>query len=202
MQQGQAVTTPKTTVRTGMIGGKVLKNYTGLHGTIDPIDDIVNLVNAGESSDEGMSEIVGGIATTGSDRIEEILMMLRSVVMTMGSMDKRMSALEASVANVNRRMTQNRPRTLVALPNSDALKIAESPVFKSPSLASAASASRNHEANGSASSIANTPAEMLGTAHFHQNTTESPTPLVFSSRDVVKSHSAIADRGYRTKASL
>jgi hypothetical protein len=193
---------PKTIVHTDMIGDNVLKNHTGLREIMDPIDDIVNLVNADGGSDEGTGEIVGGIATTGSDRIEEILTMLRSIAMTMGSMDKRMSALEASVASMNRRMTQNKPRTLAALPNPDALKITESPVFKSPSSASGVSTPRNHEPSGSAPSIMNTPTEMLGTSHFHQNVTGSSIPFGFPSRGVVKSHSAIADRGYTTKASL
>ena len=118
--------------------------------------------------------------------------MLRSVVMVVGSLDRRMSAIEASVASMNRRMAGGRSRT--ALPDSEALKIAESPTTPSASVAH----DREHE--GSVSSTPNAPAETIGPLHFLRNSPVSSIPTSFPS--VVKSHSAIADRGYTTKASL
>lgn len=123
---------------TGMTKENVLKGHRSVHKIMDWIDEI----NMGGTSDEGTGEIVGEIATTGSHRIEEILTMLRSIVMTMGSIDVRMSALEAGVLSMNRRMTHSKPRTAAAL------KIAASPVFKSAPSTPSVSTPRNHEREG------------------------------------------------------
>jgi len=159
-------------------------------------------VNTGSGSDEGTGEIVGEIGTTGTDRIEEIVTMLRSIVMTMGSMDKRLSAVEATVASINRRMTPGRIKPTANIPNPDALKIAESPVFKSASTASSVSTPRGSERRDSITSFMGMSPETGVAAHFAQNAPALSLLSTLPTRGVIKSHSATADRGYVTKASL
>ena len=74
---------------TGLIRGNALKIYRSLNRVMDSIDQIVDTVNRGTPSDEGTGEIIGEVATSGSDRIEEILTTLRQIVMAVGSMDRR-----------------------------------------------------------------------------------------------------------------
>jgi hypothetical protein len=63
---------------TVVVRDNALKSHRITNRIMDPIDEIVNFVNASVASDAGTSEIVGEIATTGSDRFEEIMTMLRS----------------------------------------------------------------------------------------------------------------------------
>lgn len=186
----------------GLIGGNELRNYRGVNRIRDWIDETVNIANTGAASDEGTGEIIGEIATTGSDRIEEILTMLRSAVMIMGSMDMRLSAIEATVAGIDRRLTPGRIKPTAAIPNPDALKITEPPIFRSTSTASSVSTPRNHERKESVPSIQEMPTEMVGMSHFPQNTPALSILSSLPTRGVTKSHSAIADGGYTTKASL
>jgi hypothetical protein len=183
---------------TVVVRDNALKSNRITNRFMDPIDEIVNIVNASVASDEGTSEIVGEIATTGSDRFEEIMTMLRSVVMTMGSMDKRLNAIESSVVSLNRRMTPTRARTPAAIPNPDALKITQSPIFRTASTTTTDITARDHGREGDDSSVPATPVEMVRAPYFPMTLPPSSVPT----RGVIKSHSAIADRGYTTKSSL
>ena len=187
-----------------MIWVNKLKRHRTVNEIMDAIDDIVNVVNEGRFSDEGTGEIVGEIATTGGDRIEEILTVQRSIVMTLGSMDKRMNAIESSIASLNRKSATARTPNAAAIPDLNALKIAESPVFRSGSTNSTASTPRGRQQSEETSSILDTPVEMIRSPYLPAVMSQfAPSNMSgLLTRGMPKSHSAIADRGYTTKASL
>jgi hypothetical protein len=92
---------------------------------------MINTMNKGMNFGESESEEAREVTTVGSDRIDEVLSVMRSVVMTMESVDRRLTAIETTVNGMSRGMNVPITRTITAVPDPNALRISNTPTFRS-----------------------------------------------------------------------
>lgn len=181
-----------------------LSSYGSTMTDTNSIDDIIDTMNRGMNFGESGDEEAREVTTMGSDRIDEILSVMRSVVMTMGSVDRRLTAIETTVSGMSRGMNVSATRTTATIPDPNALRISNTPTFRSGTTNEYTTETgpwSRDETSGSGPAGGGSPASPTRSPFTNVLSTRalSLCDTVATSKVSSKSRSATASRGYDTK---
>ncbi|KAI9746886.1 MAG: hypothetical protein M1815_004898 [Lichina confinis] len=168
------------------------------------VDDLIGFMINNDEVNSSRSDDDEQVGLESEDRMTEMMGVLRSMQMTIDSMDKKIARLELKVGKLEIDIPIDRPRNHVALPDPDALRHTKSPAFgnsdmrRRQGLGEDTDSFSNISRTKSESSAPATPADM----NCNMNRPFNNALFSVSTRSMFKSNSATANRGYDNKMTL
>lgn len=180
-----------------------MDRYTDKMEDTKRIDDLIHLDMG--SSDEGDEAFESSVKIGNADRMGEMMEAIRSIKMVVDTLDARVAKLEVENKGMKNDWVKSRTGTAVTIPNPDLLRHSKSPGFArraSGPVSSVGSGTESY-ANVTPNEMSTRTEEMTrdqnGSTSSYMNKEANSAMATIARVNGIKSHSAIANRGYSNK---